>query len=53
MTHSADQMVIVERSNIENEFRIVLMNLWKKTSTNYKDQMVRVLKRNRVQRDSI
>jgi len=48
MTNSRDQMVVAERSNIENEFRVVLMNLWKKTSTNYKDQMVRVLKRNRV-----
>ena len=53
MTNSGDQIVVAERSNIENEFRVVLMNLWKKTSTNYKDQMVRVLKRNRVQRDSI
>ena len=46
-------MVVAERGNIENELRIVLINLWKKTSTNYKDQMVRVLKRNRIQRDSI
>ncbi len=30
-------MITAERSNIENEFKIVLMNLWKKTSTNYKD----------------
>ena len=53
MTNSDNQIVVAERSNIENEFKIVLMNLWKKTSINYKDQMVRVLKRNRVQRDSI
>lgn len=48
MTNSGDHMVIAERSNIENEFKIVLMNLWKKTSTNYKDQMIRVLRRKRI-----
>jgi hypothetical protein len=53
MTNSGENLVVAERSNIENEFRVVLINLWKKTSNNYKDQMVRVLKRNRVQRDSI
>jgi hypothetical protein len=37
MTNSRDLMVVAERSNIENEFKVVLMNLWKKTSSNYKD----------------
>ena len=37
MTNSKDLMVVAERSNIENEFKVVLMNLWKKTSSNYKD----------------
>ena len=32
-----------ERSNIDNDFKGVLMGLWKRISSNYKSQMMKVL----------
>ena len=42
-----------ERSNIDDDFKGVLMTLWKRISVTYKEQMMKVLKKQRVQRESI
>lgn len=41
------------RDNIDDDFKGVLMNLWKKTSVSYKDQMMKSLGKQRVQRENI
>lgn len=42
-----------ERNNIDSDFRGVLMRLWKEVSTTYRAQMIRVLKKQRLQREQI
>ena len=49
---SADEP-LPERNNVDEDFRGVLMNLWKKISTTYKLQMTQSLKKQRVQRENI
>jgi len=44
---------VPERNNIEDDFKGVLMTLWKQTSTTYKKQMMKVLSKQRLQRDNI
>jgi hypothetical protein len=45
--------VVNERSNIDNDFKGVLMALWKRISFCYKSQMKKVLSKQRVQREDI
>jgi len=45
--------VVNERSNIDNDFKGVLMALWKRISSSYKSQMKKVLKKQHVQREDI
>jgi len=42
-----------DRNNIDDDFKKVLMDLWKTLSTTYKDQMMRVLGKQRAQREEI
>ena len=44
---------VPERNNIEEDFKGVLMALWKSTSTTYKNQMMKILGKQRVQRDNV
>ena len=39
---------VPDRSNIDEDFKTVLMQLWKKTSSSYKSQMIGSLKKQRV-----
>lgn len=43
----------LERNMIDNDFKGVLMALWKQISSNYKSQMMKVLSKQRVQREEI
>jgi hypothetical protein len=49
---SADDMV-AGRDNVDGDFSGVLMTLWKSISVNYKEQMMKVLRKQRVQRENI
>ena len=48
-----DSDFLPERNNIDDDFKPVLMQLWKTTSSTYKEQMMRVLGKQRVQREEI
>lgn len=49
---SADDTV-AGRDNVDGDFSGVLMTLWKSISVNYKEQMMKVLRKQRVQRENI
>lgn len=48
-----DSDFLPERNNIDNDFKPVLMQLWKTTSSTYKEQMMKVLHKQRLQREEI
>lgn len=50
---TTDEAVLQERNMIDNDFKGVLMALWKQISANYKSQMMKVLSKQRVQREEI
>ena len=43
-----DSDFLPERNNIDNDFKPVLMQLWKTTGTTYKQQMMKVLRKQRL-----
>jgi len=44
---------VPDRNNIDEDFKGVLMALWRRTSTSYKTQMMKALKKQRIQRENI
>ena len=48
-----DSDFLPERNNVDNDFKPVLMQLWKTTSSTYKEQMMKVLGKQRLQREDI
>ena len=48
-----DSDFLPERNNIDNDFKPVLMQLWTTISSTYKEQMMKVLHKQRLQREEI